>query len=63
MVAYNGPGRIWLSAHDELVISCKPEDAEAAGIALQDAMCNQPFQMSVPMIADVQVGNNYSEVK
>jgi DNA polymerase I-like protein with 3'-5' exonuclease and polymerase domains len=63
MVAYNGPGRIWLSAHDELVISCKPEDAEAAGIALQDAMCNQPFPMSVPMIADVQIGNNYSEVK
>jgi DNA polymerase I-like protein with 3'-5' exonuclease and polymerase domains len=63
MVTYDGPGRIWLSAHDELVITCKSEDAEAAGIALQKCMCEQKFPMSVPMIADVQIGNNYSEVK
>jgi DNA polymerase I-like protein with 3'-5' exonuclease and polymerase domains len=63
MVTYDGPGRIWLSAHDELVITCKPEDAEAAGIALQKCMCEQEFPISVPMIADVQIGHNYSEVK
>jgi DNA polymerase I-like protein with 3'-5' exonuclease and polymerase domains len=63
MVTYKGPGRIWLSAHDELVITCKPEDAEAAGKALQDCMINQKFPLSVPFVADIQIGNNYSEVK
>lgn len=63
MVTYNGPGRIWLSAHDELVITCKPEDKEAAAIALQKCMCEQEFPISVPMIADVQFGLNYSQVK
>jgi DNA polymerase I-like protein with 3'-5' exonuclease and polymerase domains len=63
MAAYSGPGRIWLSAHDEIVISCKPEDAKAVGLALQDAMCNQPFPMSVPMVAEVFVGKHYAELK
>jgi DNA polymerase I-like protein with 3'-5' exonuclease and polymerase domains len=63
MVTYNGPGRLWLSAHDEMVITCKPEDVEAVMAAMTECMCNQRFPMKVPMIADCVVGNNYAELK
>jgi DNA polymerase I-like protein with 3'-5' exonuclease and polymerase domains len=63
MVYYNGPGRIWLSAHDEIVISCKPEDVDVVSEALHRCMCEQEFPISVPMVAEVFVGDNYAKLK
>lgn len=63
MVTYNGPGRIWLSAHDELVITCKVEDVDTVKVALESCMCNQSLPLSVPMMIDCVVGKNYSEAK
>jgi len=54
--------RLLLSVHDELVISAPVEYIEREANCLMNAMCNA-VQLSVPMVSDYIVGNNYQETK
>ena len=54
--------RLLLSLHDEIIISCKEGYESEEGELLMDCMINA-FQLDVPFVSDVKIGNNFSEVK
>lgn len=54
--------RLLLSVHDELVISAPIAHTEREATCLMAAMCNA-IPLSVPMVSDFIVGNNYQETK
>jgi DNA polymerase-1 len=54
--------RLLLSVHDELVISVPEDSIEREAVCLTNAMCDA-LEMSVPMVSDYKVGNNYQETK
>lgn len=58
----NNPGRLLLSVHDELVVSAPADQIELAAERLAYVMCNA-LPMSVPMISDAKIGENYHECK
>lgn len=51
-----------LTLHDELVYEVKKEYAEEIRVALKHAMENA-IELCMPLVADVGIGNNYSEAK
>jgi len=51
-----------LQVHDELILECPPEQAEAAAALLQTAMENV-VSLSVPLVAEVSVGQSWYETK
>jgi DNA polymerase-1 len=54
--------RLLLLVHDEVIISAKKEHAEREAENLSKCMVNA-YQMSVPMVAEAVIGNNYMEIK
>jgi DNA polymerase-1 len=56
-------GRLTFSVHDQLVIQCAPEHVEKESWLLQDCMVGAFADvLDCPMIADIDVGNNFAEV-
>lgn len=54
--------RLILQVHDELILECPPEEVEAASKLLQTAM-EQVVSLSVPLTAEVNVGESWYETK
>jgi len=54
--------RLILQVHDELILECPPEEVEAASQLLQSAM-EQVVSLSVPLTAEVNVGESWYETK
>lgn len=54
--------RTLIQVHDELVIEAPEEDANLAAIVLEKCMVNA-FELTVPVVVEVGVGNNWSEAK
>lgn len=56
-------GRLTFSVHDQLVVQCKPEHVAEESKLLEECMVGAFADvLDCPMIADVEVGNNFSEV-
>ncbi len=51
-----------LQVHDELIIDAPTEKAEAAGRILTESMCGAA-KLSVPLIAEVNTGNDWYSIK
>jgi len=62
MVNFKGPGVLYMSVHDELVIAVDADQADEACKAIADCMVNA-LPLSLPMMATPKVGNNYGEIK
>ena len=54
--------RLILQVHDELLLECPPEEADAAAKLLQEAM-EQVIALKVPLVAEVHRGSNWFEAK
>ena len=54
--------RLILQVHDELLLECPPEEADAAAKLLQEAM-EQVITLKVPLVAEVHRGSNWFEAK
>lgn len=54
--------RLILQVHDELLLECPPEEAEAAARLLKKSM-EEVITLSVPLLADVHQGANWAEAK
>ncbi|MBR2743786.1 MAG: DNA polymerase I [Clostridia bacterium] len=54
--------KIVLQIHDELMIECKKEDAENVEKLLKECM-ESAIQMSVPLLVEAEVADNWYEVK
>ena len=54
--------RLILQVHDELLLECPPEEAEAAGRLLKETM-EGVMQLKVPLEADVHSGSSWAEAK
>ena len=54
--------RLILQVHDELLLECPPEEVERAAALLQKSM-EEVITLSVPLVADVQTGENWAESK
>jgi DNA polymerase-1 len=65
-VAENRPDnwdlRLIMTVHDEAVYQVKEEYADEAATFIKE-MFETAVEMDIPLVADVSVGNNYSEVK
>jgi DNA polymerase-1 len=55
-------GRMLLQVHDELVLEAPPDEVEAVQQIVRDAMENAA-KLSVPLIVDLGVGENWIEAK
>ena len=51
-----------LQVHDELIIDAPTEKAETAGRILTESMCGAA-KLSVPLIAEVNTGNDWYSIK
>jgi len=51
-----------MTVHDEAVYQVKEEYAEEAAAFIKEQF-ETAVKLSIPLVADVQVGNTYSEVK
>ena len=54
--------RLILQVHDELLLECPPQEADAAARLLQEAM-ESVISLSVPLQAEVHQGLNWAEAK
>ena len=54
--------RLILQVHDELLLECPPEEADAAAELLREAM-EGAVSLSVPLVAEVHRGKNWAEAK
>lgn len=54
--------KLILQVHDELIIECKKEDVDNVSMLLKDSMENV-FSLNVPLMADVNKGENWFETK
>jgi DNA polymerase-1 len=54
--------KIILIVHDEIVVECKKEDAERTAGILKSCM-ERAVSLSIPFVAEVKIGNRYSELK
>ena len=54
--------RLILQVHDELILECPSEEAEAAGNILKQAM-EGAVTLKVPLISEVHTGGNWDECK
>ncbi len=51
-----------VTVHDEIVLECHNDDVEVATKVINQAM-NQAFKLSVKLVADTNIGNNWMETK
>ena len=51
-----------LQIHDELLFECDPKNVEKVGKMVKEKMENA-LKLSVPVIVDLKVGNNWGEMK
>lgn len=56
-----GQGRLLLQVHDELLLECPTEEAEALARTTQRIM-EEVVQLSVPLKVDVGIGSNWAEI-
>ncbi|MBI4872301.1 MAG: DNA polymerase I [Candidatus Riflebacteria bacterium] len=54
--------RLLLQIHDELVLECPPEEAQAAGTLMKHVM-ETALELSVPLVANVRSGTDWSQLK
>ncbi len=54
--------RLILQVHDELLLECPPEEAEAAAALLKECM-EGVMELKVPLLAEVHTGANWAEAK
>jgi len=54
--------RLILQVHDELLLECPPEEVERAAELLKSSM-EEVITLSVPLVAEVQTGENWAESK
>ena len=54
--------RLILQVHDELLLECPPEEAEAAAALLKRCM-EGVIELKVPLLAEVHAGANWAEAK
>jgi DNA polymerase I-like protein with 3'-5' exonuclease and polymerase domains len=49
--------------HDEIQIECSPEDAEAIGYLIMDAMefTTEYYKLNCPMAGTFKIGRNWNE--
>jgi DNA polymerase I-like protein with 3'-5' exonuclease and polymerase domains len=62
MVNFKGPGVLYLSVHDELIVAADEAIAVEAGEALAHCMANA-LPISVPMMVAAKIGDNYKQIK
>ena len=58
---YPGRARMILQVHDELIFEVREDAAEDFAKKIKEVMENV-YRLSVPLVADVQVGDNWGEV-
>ena len=54
--------RLILQVHDELLLECPPEEVEHAAALLKKSM-EEVIDLAVPLVAEVQTGENWAESK
>jgi DNA polymerase-1 len=55
-------GRLILQVHDELIVECPREEADRVAELLRACM-EQAFDLDVPLVADVRVGDSWYDTK
>ena len=62
LAKFNNDAKILLQVHDELVVEAKNSDVEKVADILKNTM-QSVIKLSVPIIVDVEVGDNWEEMR